>query len=175
MNTNETVTDTIESVGHGKSTNVKELTHKVKPTVKPVSKPSKKMTEPKVDNTHRDFGRYRFQGVDRPKSRTALAIAQQLVSDKNPTLPELKTMLDGSIGRSSFEVILELSAAKRINSKDGKKRYFVKDEQQMKLNDGKIAVMTNQIGSENMKAFVKVAKSLGYNTVPSPLPTTKGE
>jgi hypothetical protein len=155
----------------------KKNTKKVKPAAKPtVAKPAAKkkaepkVSEPKVDNFNRDFGRYRFQGVDRPKGRTVLAIVEQYCKDKNPTSAELKETFKDSIGRSTFEVIVDSAAAKRMNSK-GKKRYFTKDDQLIKLKDGKNIAVTNQIGSESMKTFVKFARTLGYNAAPSP----KGE
>lgn len=98
-------------------------------------------------------------GSNHSKSGAVLAIVKDYC-EKHPglTVEQLKEIFPDTMLRR-FGIFQEVAAAKKIAN--GGNRYFFKDEQQISLADGKIAVC-NQITSDNIKPMLDKARTLGY-------------
>lgn len=98
-------------------------------------------------------------GVNHSKSGAVLAIVKDYC-EKHPglSIEQLKAVFPDTLLRR-FGIFQEVAAAKKIAN--GGNRYFFKDEQQITLADGKVAVC-NQITSENIKPMLDTARTLGY-------------
>lgn len=82
---------------------------------------------------------------------------KKYVKENNPDFEKLQQVFDKSL-QGSLNVIETVENASRI--KDATKRYFMKDE--IELKDGKKVVVCTQWGIFNIVKFEKIAESLGY-------------
>lgn len=110
--------------------------------------------EPKT----RDKTKYIIDGRTCLKNRLVLEVVKKYVSEHSEiTFDMLRDVfydkLQGSFGvvRMKSDIVQQ----KQI-------RYFYKDEDTITLDDGTEVVVSNQWGKDNIKAFVILAKSFGY-------------
>lgn len=109
--------------------------------------------------SNRDKTKYMFEGKVFPKNRLVLAIIKKYANEHNPTFLELSQVFDKSL-QGSLGVVELYDVA--IKTSDASKRYFLKDEDVLVLNNEKVVVCT-QWGIFNIIKFVKRAQALGFN------------
>ena len=119
-----------------------------------------KQTKP-VDKqlSNRDKTKYMFEGKVYAKNRLVLAIVKKFVEDNNPTRDQLFSVFDKSLQGSIGAVEVYENA---IKISDASKRFFLKEDDVIKLKDARVVVCT-QWGIFNIVKFIKQAQSLGYN------------
>ncbi len=119
-----------------------------------------KQTKP-VDKqlSNRDKTKYMFEGKVYAKNRLVLAIVKKFVEDNNPTRDQLFSVFDKSL-QGSLGVVEVYENAIKIS--DASKRFFLKEDDVIKLKDARVVVCT-QWGIFNIVKFIKQAQSLGYN------------
>lgn len=119
-----------------------------------------KQTKP-VDKqlSNRDKTKYMFEGKVYAKNRLVLAIVKKFVEDNNPTCDQLFSVFDKSL-QGSLGVVDVYENAIKIS--DASKRFFLKEDDIIKLKDARVVVCT-QWGIFNIVKFIKQAQSLGYN------------
>lgn len=106
----------------------------------------------------RDKTRYMFENKIYPKNRFVLAVIGRYISNKNPTLEEIRKDFDKSL-QGSLNVVETVEVAKKI--KDCNKRYFMQNP--FLLKDGNEVVICTQWGIFNITKFEKAATNLGYS------------
>ena len=109
--------------------------------------------------SNRDKTKYMFEGKVYAKNRLVLAIVKKFVEDNNPTRDQLFSVFDKSL-QGSLGVVEVYENAIKIS--DASKRFFLKEDDIIKLKDARIVVCT-QWGIFNIVKFIKQAQSLGYN------------
>lgn len=112
-----------------------------------------------TSTSNRDKTKYMFEGKVYPKNRLVLAIIKKYVAEHSPTFAELCNVFDKSLQGSLGVVELYDNTLK---TSDAQKRYFLKEEDILYLNNEKVVVCT-QWGIFNIVKFVKRAQSLGFN------------
>ncbi len=113
----------------------------------------------KQESVNRDKTKYMFEGKVFPKNRLVLAIIKKYVAQNNPTYEELCKVFDKSL-QGSLGVVELFDNASKIS--DGPKRYFMKDEDVLTLQNQKVVVCT-QWGIFNIVKFVKRAQALNFD------------
>ena len=121
-----------------------------------LSKKQKSAGEPL---SNRDKTKYMFEGKVYAKNRLVLAIVKKYVKDNNPTRDQLFSVFDKSL-QGSLGVVEVYENAIKIS--DASKRFFLKEDDVIKLKDACVVVCT-QWGIFNIVKFIKQAQSLGYN------------
>lgn len=111
-------------------------------------------TEPKT----RDKTKYIIDGRTCLKNRLVLEVVKKYVTEHSGiTFNELHDVfydkLQGSFG--VVRIKSDIDQQKQI-------RYFYRDADTITLDDGTKVVVSNQWGKDNIKAFVVLAKSFGY-------------
>ena len=110
--------------------------------------------EPKT----RDKTKYIIDGRTCLKNRLVLEVVKKYVAEHaGITLDELRNVFYDKL-QGSFGVVRtksDIEQQKQI-------RYFYKDADTITLDDGTKIVVSNQWGKDNIKAFVVLAKSFGY-------------
>lgn len=109
--------------------------------------------------SNRDKTKYMFEGRVYPKNRLVLAIIKRYVEQHNLTYEQLNGVFDKSL-QGSLKVVELYENALKIS--DATKRYFMKDEDVLNLQNEKVVVCT-QWGIFNIVKFVKLAETLGFN------------
>ena len=115
--------------------------------------------KPKTQQSNRDKTKYIFEGKIYPKNRLVLAIIKQYIKQNNPCYEELNNVFDKSL-QGSLKVVELYENAIKIS--DASKRYFLKEEDILVLQNQKVVVCT-QWGIFNIVKFIKQAQSLGFN------------
>lgn len=114
-----------------------------------------------AEKAKRDNRKFKFAGEEYGKGALVHAVVKQFVADhKNTTLGKLKEAFPDEL-LQRFGIFQEIPKAKQFSS-GGRDRFFMKDEQMIKLRDKKV-VVCNQFTSENIKPFLAVARKLGYS------------
>lgn len=108
---------------------------------------------------NRDKTKYMFEGRVYPKNRLVLAIIKKYVELNNPTYESLNNVFNKSL-QGSLNVVEIFDNALKIS--DASKRYFMKDEDMLNVQNSKVVVCT-QWGIFNILKFIKLAQSLGFN------------
>ena len=135
--------------------------------VAPVKAAKKSVTAEKrtADNFDRNFGRLKVNGNVLSKGRAVLAVVAGYNEAKKPTLAQLKDAFPDALLKN-YGIIKEATAARKYSS-NGKTRYFVAAEDLIKTKDGKTIAVCNQFSTENVKPFIKHAKTLGFTMTPA--------
>lgn len=115
--------------------------------------------QPQQSSANRDKTKYMFNGKVYPKNRLVLAIIKEYVEKHNPSYQELSSVFDKSL-QGSLGVVDLYSNAIKIS--DAGKRFFLKDEDIINLQDAQ-AVVCTQWGIFNIVKFIKQATALGFN------------
>ena len=118
---------------------------------------NKQPNSPKQEQ-NRDKTKYMFEGKVYPKNRLVLAIVKKYVEENNPSFEALNSVFDKSL-QGSLGVVELYDKAIKIS--DGPKRFFLKNEDVIVLQNAKVVVCT-QWGIFNIVKFVKQARLLGY-------------
>lgn len=119
---------------------------------------NKQPVKSEVQSSNRDKTKYMFEGKVYAKNRLVLAIIKEYTQKHNPRYEELSNVFDKSLQGSLGVVELWENA---IKVSDAKKRYFLKEEDIINLQDAKIVVCT-QWGIFNIVKFIKQAQTLGF-------------
>ena len=111
--------------------------------------------------SNRDTTQYNFNGQTLGKGRLVLEVIRHHV-ENNPesTYSSLKAQFPKSI-QGSYGVFTTITVANEKYARKKIKRYYIKPEEQIKLQDSTIAVC-DQWAASNIKPFISVAKELGY-------------
>ncbi len=132
-----------------------------KKAAKPAAKkPSKKSGKRTANNFDRNFGRIRFNGESLSKGRAVHAVIAAFVEKKKPTAAQLQTAFPAELLKN-YGIVREAAKARQYNV-NGKTRFFVDSADLIKTKDGKSFAVCNQFSTENVKPFIKHAKSLGF-------------
>lgn len=139
---------------------VKKVTAK-KPSAKKPSKGGKRT----ADNFDRNFGRIKFNGESLSKGRAVHAVVAAFVAKKKPTASQLQNAFPAELLKN-YGIVQEAGKARKY-SVNGKTRYFVDSADLIKTKDGKSFAVCNQFSTDNVKPFIKHAKTLGFTMTPS--------
>ena len=113
-------------------------------------------------NSLRDTSKFSFGGEQFTKGRLVHAVIKKHVeTNKKITLAKLQEIFKSTEIQPRFGVIMEITKAKKLSQ--DRDRYFLKAGEPIRLSDGKSICVTNQWSAENLKPFLKVARSLGHN------------
>ena len=123
-------------------------------------KPSKKSGKRTADNFDRNFGRIRFNGESFSKGRAVHAVIAAFAEKKKPTASALQAAFPAELLKN-YGIVREAAKARQYNV-NGKTRFFVDSADLIKTKDGKSFAVCNQFSTENIKPFIKHAKSLGF-------------
>jgi len=124
--------------------------------------PAKEEDDLGPKNSGRDNSKFTFGGEQFSKGRLVHAVIKKHVeTNKKITLPKLQEIFKSAEIQPRFGVITELSKAKKLSQ--DRDRYFLKAGEPIRLSDGKSVCVTNQWSAENLKPFLKIARSLGHN------------
>jgi hypothetical protein len=130
-----------------------------KPRIKkPAGQPRIRAVKP---TGKKDGSCFEFNGQYHGKGRAVHAVLKNMVL-KNPdiTLAELEAPFEG-VAKNKYGVCKELSVAKELSTKF--KRFFLREDDLIKLKDGTKVAVSKEWGSTNMPGFVTKAKELGFN------------
>lgn len=117
--------------------------------------------------SNRDYSKYEFNGQILNKGRLCLAIVRKFVEEKNPTLPEIKSVFSDEVIKPYGQLFLLAEEAKRTNTTSARSRYFSKDEDIVTINGASIA-LSNQIDAGLTQRMMSVAiGQLNYEIKPS--------
>ncbi len=146
---------------HGKKPLRKDSKAKTKVAAKTAKAPVARKTSKTrtADNSNRNFGRIKVLGKELPKGRAVLAVIQDYVEKKKPTAAQLKAAFPDELLKN-YGITKDAAAAKKASAI--KKRYFVNPEDLIKTKDGKTVAVGAGFSTENIKPFIKHAKTLGY-------------
>jgi hypothetical protein len=106
----------------------------------------------------KDISKFEFGGGLYGKGPLVRAVIAKLVEQVNPTFKELHKMFPDEIVRP-YGVIKPVAEAKIMSEK--KKRFFIADDQVIRLKDNKVVAVTNQMTSERMMAILEIARKNG--------------
>lgn len=111
----------------------------------------------------KDFSKYMFNGRTYGKSRLVLAVVKQYVEDCHPTTFEkLELAFPGDLQGSLGVVKLIDSVSDKYKGIGGVKRYFVKEDEIIRLESGEIVLVCTQWGT-NIDGFIKhITRVTGY-------------
>ena len=84
---------------------------------------------------------------------------------KKPTLAQLQAAIPNELMKN-YGIIQEVGKARKY-SMNGKNRFFVNKEDLITTKDGKTVAVCNQFSTENVKPFIKHAKTLGFVMTPA--------
>lgn len=144
-----------------KPVKVKKASKPAKKASKPAAKkPAKKAGKRTADNFDRNFGRIRFNGESYSKGRAVHAVITAYAEKKKPTAAQLQSAFPDELLKN-YGIVREASKARQYNV-NGKTRFFVDSADLIKTKDGKSFAVCNQFSTENVKPFIKHAKSLGF-------------
>ncbi len=135
----------------------------VKKTAKKITKKSAK-SKRTADNFNRNFGRLKVNGEVLSKGRAVHAVVSAVVAKKKPTFAQLKATFPDELLKN-YGIIQEIGKARKY-SVNGKTRYFVGKGDTITTKDGKTVAVCNQFSTENVKPFIKHAKTLGFVMTP---------
>lgn len=136
----------------------------VKKVVKTPAKKSGKAEVRHADNSNRNFGRIKVGAETLSKGRAVHAVVVAFVDKKKPTLAQLQTAFSPDLLKN-YGIIQEIGKAKKY-SINGKNRFFVGKEDLITTKDGKTVAVCNQFSTDNVKPFIKHAKTLGFTMTP---------
>lgn len=108
----------------------------------------------------RDRTAYNYRGGSYGKGQLVLAILRQHILDNpNTTHDQLKKVFPDELLRG-YGIFKKYEDA--LNMSKTRKRYFLKEDQQVKLGCGTVVCVSNQFTSDNIIAFLDLAKKLGH-------------
>lgn len=111
----------------------------------------------------KDFSKYMFDGRTYGKSRLVLAVVKQYVKDHHPTTFEkLELAFPGDLQGSLGVVRLIDSVSDKYKGIGGVKRYFVNDDEIIRLESGEKVIVCTQWGT-NIDRFIEhTMRETGY-------------
>ena len=112
----------------------------------------------------KDFSKYLFEGKAYKKARLVLAVVQRYIKDKDPrTFAELEEAFPASLQGSLGVVRLENKVSDKYKGHGGVKRYFISEDEIIRLNPEETAIVCTQWGIENTERLIAyVEKAFGY-------------
>lgn len=132
-------------------------------TVKAKKAPEEKKGEPvnmpeRYRSTGRNTSKYKFKGKEYAKGPLVLAVISDYCEKHKVSIAKLKETFPDEL-QPRYSTIQLLNMAKKLST--GRDRFFLKQEQLIKIGDAKVAVC-NQWGQHNIEPFLKIARKLGY-------------
>ncbi|MDQ0273970.1 hypothetical protein [Cytobacillus purgationiresistens] len=116
------------------------------------------------NNKSRNFDRTKFiyNGEKYNKGRLVLEVIKDyLAAHKTKTYFELKQDFPNDL-QGSTGVLTTKEKALEIYEKTGYKRYYIKEDELIKLEDGTVIAVTTQWGKGNLYNFIDRAREFGY-------------
>jgi hypothetical protein len=110
-----------------------------------------------ASRTVRNYDKYTFDSASYGKNRLVQAVVKKYVKDKNPTWNDLIKAFPKKL-QGSFGVVATLEQTQ--NFKDP--RYFLKDDEIIKIGGDTRVAVCSQWGLGNIELFISHAKELGY-------------
>ncbi len=123
------------------------------------------ITDTIFNNKSRKFDRTKFlyNGEKYNKGRLVLAVIKDFVAEnKMITFTELKKFFPDQLQGSSG-VFKTKEQALEIYDRTGYKRYYIKDNEFIKLGDGNVIAVTTQWGKGNIYKFIDRAREIGIS------------
>jgi len=114
-------------------------------------------------NFGRDFSKYQFNGQEYRKGKLVLAVVKHVADKQSCSFKKLLEIFPSELVRN-YGVFTEAATARKMNQ-SGKQRYFTQADQLIKLKDGSVVAVTNQIGSNNIEAILEIATQNGCKVV----------
>src|SRR3989304_2089752 len=116
-----------------------------------------------MKKTHRDYGKYRFNGKLYSKGQLVLAVILHYMHEHpKTTAAQLKSTFSRDL-QTRFPVVAPAKEAIKINKTTRIKRFFDRKEQLIRTFNGIKFAVTNYWGSSNIHVFINYAKTeLGY-------------
>ncbi|QZT33063.1 hypothetical protein HUR95_12145 [Caldalkalibacillus thermarum TA2.A1] len=121
------------------------------------------ITDTIFNNKSRNFDRTKFiyNGQKYNKGRLVLAVLKDYVEENKPvSYAELRKAFPDNLQGSSG-VFVTKEKALSIFERTGYKRYYIKDDELIKLGDGSVIAVTTQWGKGNIYKFIERARELG--------------
>lgn len=136
----------------------------VKETAKEAVKETEKTDKSEGKNFGRDFSKYQFNGQEFRKGKLVLAVVKFIAEKQGCSFKKLLEIFPSELVRN-YGVFTEASTARKMNNASGKQRYFCQADQFIKLKDGSVVAVTNQIGSNNIDPILEIARQNGCKIV----------
>jgi hypothetical protein len=114
-------------------------------------------------NFGRDFSKYQFNGQEFRKGKLVLAVVKFIAEKQGCSFKKLLEIFPSELVRN-YGVFTEASTARKMNA-SGKQRYFCQADQFIKLKDGSVVAVTNQISSNNIDPILEIARQNGCKIV----------
>ena len=123
-----------------------------------------KVKIPREATQSKDFSKYLFEGKTYGKSRLVLAVVQKYVEDhQTATFDELETAFPSSI-QGSLGVVRRIEeVSDKYKGIGGVKRYFIKEDEIIRLSSGEQVIVCTQWGINNTELLIKHVLEYGYN------------
>lgn len=124
----------------------------------------KKVKVPREANQGKDFSKYLFKGKTYGKSRLVLAVVKQYAEDHHPaTFEELEDAFPSSL-QGSLGVVKRIEdVSDKYKGNGGVKRYFIKEDEIIRLSSGEQVIVCTQWGINNTELLIKHVLEYGYN------------
>ena len=124
----------------------------------------KKVKVPRETSQGKDFSKYLFEGKTYGKSRLVLAVVQKYVEDHHPaTFEELEKAFPSTL-QGSLGVIKRIGdVSDKYKGNGGVKRYFIKEDEKIRLSSGEQVIVCTQWGINNTELLIKHVLEYGYN------------
>lgn len=122
------------------------------------------ITDTIFNNKSRNFDRTKFiyNGEKYNKGRLVLAVMKDYVGDHNKkTFSELRKDFPHDLQGSSGVFVTKEEAIGKFE-RTGYKRYYIKDDELIKLEDESVIAVTTQWGKGNIHKFIDRAREFGY-------------
>ncbi len=111
--------------------------------------------------SHRDYTKYRFNGVVYNKRKLVLAIVQKWISNNKPSnLSDLLAAFPQELRRGGIFVTAD--EAETIYERQGRRRHFLADDEIVRFPDSSQYVISNQWNKEWTDNFITQAGKLGF-------------
>lgn len=115
--------------------------------------------EPETEKNARDFSKTTFRGVSMRKGKLAHALIQAYVESNDVDLSTLMDAFPRNLVRGGG-IIEKLETARKINLK-GRQRWFTDRTMHIKLSDGNVVCVSNQISKHNIGGIIDAAALVG--------------
>lgn len=121
-------------------------------------------TDSYFKNSSKDRTQYNFNNNTYNKGRLVNAVIKEFVNKIKPdvTFSELEKIFSKGL-HGTTDIIKSKEDAQKIYNDSGHKRFYIKPEELITLNDGSVVTTSNQWKISNINKFIEKAKELGLN------------
>lgn len=110
----------------------------------------------------KDYTQYLFNNQEYNKRKLVLAVIKQWIADNSPqTFDELVKVFPQNLHRG--DLFVTKSEAEEVSQRqNGKRRYFLDDDEIICFSDSSCYAVSNQWGKDNLVEFIEHAENLGF-------------